>query len=90
MTLLKQMLSTGQPEQLHGSLVTRGDVHHRNTRQAGQLHRPAIRSESGRRRFLFAAVAEYNTLPQCLRDMGPRQFRANLRDHLITNQYSSG
>ena len=90
MTLLKRMLSTGQPEHLHGSLVTRGDIHHRATRQAGQLDRPATHTDSGRRRFLFAAVTDYNALPQSLRDMGPHQFRVNLRKHLVASQNGPG
>ena len=48
LTLLKRILSTGQPETLHNSLVTRGDIHHRLTRQADRLDRPVIRTESGR------------------------------------------
>ena len=90
LALLKQTLSTGLPESLHSSLMTRGDVHHRVTRQADLLHRPAIHNESGRRRFLFSAVTAYNSLPQSLREMGPRRFRKNLRKHLLTVQNGTG
>ena len=86
LTLLKQMLSAGQPETLCSSLVTRGDIHHRATRQADRLDRPAVRTDAGRRRFLFSAVTAYNALPQNLRDMGPRRFRWNLRKHLLLKQ----
>ena len=86
LTSLKHMLSTGQPETLYSSLVSRGDIHHRMTRQADRLDRPAIRTDSGRRRFLFSAVTAYNALPQSLRDMAPRRFRWKLRKHLLANQ----
>ena len=86
LTLLKRILSTGQPETLHNSLVTRGDIHHRLTRQADRLDRPVIRTESGRRRFLYSAVTAYNALPQNLREQGPRLFQRNLRKHLLASQ----
>ena len=88
LTLLKRILSTGQPETLHNSLVTRGDIHHRLTRQADRLDRPVIRTESGRRRFLYSAVTAYNALPQNLREQGPRLFQRNLRKHLLASQSS--
>ena len=44
-------------------------------------------TESGRRRFLYSAVTEYNGLPQELRDLGPRQFRTQCRAHLLRVQY---
>ena len=86
LTLLQQMLTAGQPESLYNSLTTRGDIHHRLTRQADRLDRPVIRTESGRRRFLFSAVTAHNGLPQTLRDMGPRRFRRNLRGYLLAAQ----
>ena len=86
LTLLKQILFAGQPESLYSSLVTRGDIHHRVTRQADRLDRPVIRTDSGRRRFLFSAATAYNALPQSLRDMGPRRFRPELREYLLTKQ----
>ena len=86
LTLLKRILANGQPETLYDSLVTRGDVHGRVTRQADQLARPTIHTESGSRRFLYSAVTAYNALPQALREMGPRLFPRNLRKHLLERQ----
>ena len=74
LTMLKRMLDSGQPESLRNGIVTRGSVHGRSTRHAASLATPAIRTESGRRRFLYSAVTEYNGLPQELRDLGPRQW----------------
>ena len=86
LTLLNRILSTGQPETLYDRLETRGDVHRRLTRQADQLDRPVIRTESGRRRFLYSAVTAYNALPQNIRETGPRQFQRSLRKHLLAGQ----
>ena len=56
LTLLKRILSSGQPETLYDSLVTRGNVHGRITGQADRLDRPMIHTESELRRFLYSAV----------------------------------
>ena len=57
--------------------LSRGSIHGRDTIQTDSLDTPAIRTESGRRRFLYSTVSEYNALPQDLRDLGPRQFKAH-------------
>ena len=86
LTMLKQILSACQPETLYSSLVTRGSIHRRVTRQADMLERPVIRTESGRRRFLFSAVTGYNELPPSFHNMGTREFRLKLRKHLLAKQ----
>ena len=86
LSLLNRMLTTGQPETLYRELRTAGDVHGRVTRQALQLRPPAIHSESGRRRFLYAAVTSYNNLPQAIRDASPLHFRSELRQYLLQQQ----
>ena len=89
MILLKRMLATGQPESLSEGIVTRGTVHGKETRQADLFETPAIRTESGRRRFLIcsSAVTTYNLLPPALPDSGPRQFKAQYRALLLREQY---
>lgn len=84
--MLKRMLHSGQPESLRNSVMTRGSVHGRSTRQADLLETPIIRTESGRRRFLYSAVGAYD-LPQELRELGPRQFATQYRAHLLEVQY---
>ena len=71
-TLLKKILETGEPEALSNAIVSRGSVHGRDTRQADLLDLPVIRTESGRRRFLYATVSQYNALPPALRNLGHR------------------
>ena len=43
---------------------------------------PAIRSEYGRRRYLYTAVSEFNGLPSELRKLGYLSFKRELREHL--------
>ena len=71
--LLKKILVTGQPESLHDRIASRGSIHGRSTRQAGQLDTPMIRTEAGRRRFLYSAVTvqQFNELPAALRGIEP-------------------
>ena len=81
------MLAAGQPESLRERIVTRGSAHGRQTRQADLFETPAIRTESGRRRFLYSAVTTFNSLPPAMRDLGPRQFKAQYRALLFREQY---
>ena len=86
LTLLKRMLLTAQPESIASRIVRRSDVHQRATRQIDMLHVPMIKSESGRRRFLFTAVTAFNSLPPAMRDLNLRAFKAELRRHLLRQQ----
>ena len=83
--LLKRMLMTSEPESIAGDLVTRGDVHHRTTRNADHLVMPASRSESARRRFQHSIVTAYNALPRELRNF-TGGFKKELRQHLLMKQ----
>ena len=76
------MLATSEPQHLAGSLVTRQSVHGRDTRQSGMLLTPSIRSESGRRRYLYTAVSEYNELPSELRSLSYPAFKRELKEYL--------
>ena len=81
------MLTTCQPESLHDRIASRGSVHGRSTRQAGQLDTPMIRTETGRRRLLYSAVTMYNELPTALRDLSLRRFKSEYRALLLRKQY---
>ena len=87
--LLKKMFTTGQPESLHDRIASRGSVHGRSTRQAGQLDTPMIRTETGRRRFLYSAVTMYNELPTALRDLSLRRFKSEYRALLLRKRYGN-
>ena len=82
LVLLRRMLVTSEPENLAGNLVTRQSVHGRDTRQSDMLLTPVIRSESGRRRYLFTAVSEYNELPPALRNLSYPAFKRGLKEYL--------
>ena len=86
LTLLKRVISTSVPESLSHGLTTRGEVHHRSTRNADLLATPAIRSESGRRRFWYEMVAALNDLPPTIREAGNRHFKLELRKYLLDKQ----
>ena len=90
LSLLKRMVSTSEPECITDGLVTRGDVHQRTTRNADHLVTPAIRSESGRRRFRYSVVSAYNALPSEIRCLNLPKFKKELRQHLLEKQRDEG
>ena len=82
LVLVRKMLVTSEPQHLARCLVTRQSVHGRDTRQSNRLLTPAIRSESGRRRFLFTAVSDFNELPSELRCLSYPVFKRDLKEYL--------
>ena len=84
--LLKRIMLTGYPDTLYGLTVTRGELHSRQTRQVQQLHTPAIRTESGRRRFMYSVVKDFNELPHDMRELGLPRFKSELRRYLRSAQ----
>ena len=86
LVLINKMLATSEPQQFADSLVTRQSVHMRATRNSGRFVTPTIRSESGRRRFLYSAVSEYNDLPPQLRDLNHYAFKSALRMYLFERE----
>ena len=81
--LVNKMLATSEPQQFATCLVTRQSVHGRDTRYNDMLVTPTVRSESGRRRFLYSAVSGYNELPADLRALSQARFKPALREHLF-------
>ena len=86
LNLLKRVISTSEPETIAVDLVRRGDLHGRDTRSADQLVTPVIRSESGRRRFKYSMVTAYNALPSAIRCLTGKNFKNDLRKHLLMKQ----
>lgn len=82
---LEKIISNSEPEAL-ADFTTRGDIHQRNTRNAHHLALPAIRSESGRRRFKYAMVAAFNDLPASIRNLEHGAFKSALRRMLLDRQ----
>ena len=86
LTLLKRTLDTHQPESISVNLVQRRHVHQRTTRQNDLLQVPMIRTESGRRRFSYAAATAFNRLPPTIRELNMRELKRELRQHLLQQQ----
>ena len=66
--------------------MTRLDASGRQTRQSEALVMPAIRSEAGRRRFLYSAVKMYNDLPSAMKQHGLPRFKRLLKKYLLERQ----
>ena len=86
LTLLNKIRCASEPESLARGLITRHDVHHRSTRQSSQLVTPQIRSESGRRRFLYHMPTKFNGLPPAMRDLRPSIFKHDVQNLLLRSQ----
>ena len=80
--LLKRMLVTGAPQDIAAQLATVGQGIERSTRQDADLALPRIRSESGRKRFLYRAVSAFNSLPVAVREQTPGAFKRNAKRRL--------
>ena len=84
LSLLHKIIRTQEPACFATQLrLNRDDPSHtHSTRQDNHLQLPHIRSEAGRRRFMYRVPHQYNQLPDAVRDLcGPR-FRKHLRSHL--------
>ena len=80
--LLKRMLVTGAPEDIAKQLSTVGQGRERSTRQDADLTLPRIRSESGRKRFMYRAVSAFNALPLAVRKQPLGAFKNNVKRRL--------
>ena len=86
LTLLKKVLLTSEPDSIAENLVTRLNAFGRQTRQSEMLVTPAIRTEAGRRRFLYTAVNMYNELPVSIKQHGLPRFKQTLKKFLLERQ----
>ena len=87
LTLLNKIRCISEPETLAHSLIARRNIHHHSTRQSDQLVTPQIRSESGKRRFLYSIVTKFNGLPAAMRDMQLSPFKGEMRKWLLRSQF---
>ena len=83
-SLLHRVICAGEPESIAGQLATNRDnpSHVRSTRQDHHLQLPTIRTEAGRRRFLYRVPQGYNDLPASLRELNGSQFKTGLKSYL--------
>ena len=71
LSLLHKIILTGKPECIASQISANRDnpVHVCSTRQDHLLQLPAIRTEAGRRRFLYGIVQRFNALPADIREL---------------------
>ena len=83
--LLHKIISSGQPESIAHQICSNRihRDHTRPTRQDSLLHLPPIRTEAGRRRFVYRSAHLMNSLPEPVRHLSGRRFKAALRAHLL-------
>ena len=83
--LLDKILSSGQPECIARQITLNRDHHDhaRSTRQDGLLHIPTIRTEAGRRRFVYRSPHLMNELPASVRNLRGLKFRQSLKAYLL-------
>ena len=83
LSLLHKIIQTGEPESIASQIRSNRDdpVHVRTTRQDHLLQLPTIRTEAGRRRFLYWVVQRYNALPAETRELRITRIRTRLRSH---------
>ena len=81
--LLKRVILTGEPAGLKRQLVTRGEHRVRPTRQDGNLCLPRIRSETGRRTYVYRAATAFNDLPSTVREGSLPKFKRGLKKYLL-------
>ena len=70
---------TGEPVTIAQSIVTPSQIHDRNTRASVEqlLRLPVIRTETGRRQFIYRAAAAYNAVPADMRHVAKRKLKCH-------------
>lgn len=83
LTFLHKILATGEPQALASQLQINSSLRCRSTRQDAALALPRMRTEAGRRRYLYSVVKLYNTLPHDVRELSPSAFKHKLESLLL-------
>ena len=84
LALLHKICLHQVPVSLSTSIQTNREARVRSTRRDSDLRLPAVRTEAGRRRFLYRGPMWYNALPAELHDMSVACFNRALKDVLDT------
>ena len=80
LNLLHKIRSTGEPQALASLLQANSELRSRSTRQDTDLALPRVRTEAGRRRFMYGVVQQYNSLPANMRAMSVGAFKRAVSD----------
>ena len=74
-----RIIRTGQPAPLANCLTSNIETTGRHTRQSRDIRLPPVRHNSGRRQFVYRAVADYNLLPSHVRAMSRARFATTVK-----------
>ena len=75
LSLLHKIRNTGEPQSLASQLHVNSDLRSFSTRQNFNLALPRVRTEAGKRRFLYHTVQNYNKLPLEIRHLSMPLFK---------------
>ena len=82
LALLHKIRVHNTPESISTSIKTNSEARVRCTRQGADLRLPAVRTEAGRRRFLYRGPMWYSMLPSDVRAMSVQHFNRALQREL--------
>ena len=68
LSLLHKISRTREPQALASQLSVNSELRSRSTRQDFDLALPHVRTNAGKRRFLYSIVQQYNNLPIDMRE----------------------
>ena len=83
LALLHKIRLHNTPVSISTSIQTNREARVRSTRQDNDLRLPSVRTEAGRRRFLYRGPMWYNTLPLEMRTMSVACFNRALKRLLL-------
>ena len=85
LALLHKIRVYNTPVSISTSIQTNREARVRTTRQDDDLRLPSVRTEAGRRRFLYRGPMWYNELPADMREMSVRCFDRTLKQTFDTD-----
>ena len=85
LALLHKIRVYNTPVSISTSIQTNREARVRTTRQDDDLRLPSVRTEPGRRRFLYRGPMWYNELPADMREMSVRCFNRTLKQTFDTD-----
>ena len=80
---VRRIVESGHPHEIESTLVSASD-HGHDTRNAGRLRLPKIRTEAGRRQLVYGGVEAYNQF--CASYDSSASFKRALRTYLLQKQ----
>ena len=78
LNILHKIRRTNEPQALASHILANSELRTRSTRQDTDLALPRVRTNAGKRRFLYEATRLYNALPHDVRDMSLSSFKRHV------------